>query len=70
MKKIIIFYALLTIIVILSASEMNWITVPAFVGSIILLGSYVCSMTSNEIMKVSGAYFFNSALNTNDFTEE
>ena len=70
MKKTIIFYSLVAIVVILSASEMNAFTITAFVASVIALGSFACSMTSKELATVSGAEFFNNVFNTNDFTEE
>ena len=70
MKKTIIFYSLVTLVVILAASEMNIFTIAAFVASVIALGSFACSMTSKELAAVSGAEFFNNVFNTNDFTEE
>ena len=70
MKKTIIFYSLITLVVILAASEMNVFTITAFVASVIALGSFACSMTSKELTVVSGAEFFNNVFNTNDFTEE
>ena len=70
MKKIIIFYALFTIVVILSATEMTLVTGSALFITLVALGSFVCSVGGKEIEKISGADFFNKALNTNDFTEE
>ena len=70
MKKIIIFYTLLAIVVILSAAEMNWVTGPALLITLVAFGSFVRSVGSKEIEKISGADFFNKTLNTNDFTEE
>ena len=70
MKKAILFYVLMFILIIVMVSEPCVMSLSLFVTSMVALIGLLCTMTKEEIYEVTGAYLFNTLLNTNDFTKE
>ena len=70
MNKTVIFYAILFACIVTTVSVPSFWSYVVLVASVLGLGAWCNTMTKEELYTVSGAYFFNDILNTNDFTNE
>ena len=70
MKKIILFYVLMFVLMMTMVSEPCFLSLSIFTVTMLSLIRILGAMTKEDIYEVTGAYLFNTLLNTKDFTEE
>ena len=68
--KRILFYVCLVTIIISVSSVMTMTTVITAAAAVCCLFYLTSEMTTEDIYKISGAYWFNKIFNTTSFTEE